>query len=444
MQNKQRIYQFIFSLFHGLNALFFCVLTISVVHIVFYFIHSFFLIDSPRTILSLFDLGIFGFFFIRLFLFLRNSFSSTASLIKTLPENEQVQADVIYNLIDIEKKESTSQLEQLYYNTHIEKISLTARVPFQRTHLFVMFSIILLNGFVFFLSENYWKFQKQLILKEQIDQSPIHLSPKHISVVQNRAIDISIKHSISDVTEIILHKTINSITEKEYISPSAQSFTFTHSEPGKGYIYLQLVSQLNGIVLSDSVYIRVIKDFKIVDHAVTIDFPNYTGKKNETVRNIYDITVLKGSKLYWNVRFNKPVDTIKANFPLKGSTFYTFSKRIYKPMQLNIIAKDHDSLSITYLSEKINVVNDQKPKIVLKSPVSDINISSMQPVPFFLSGYDDYGFSKVQIEYFIHNKVVDYKTPVSSETILKHQPALFQKMVSWKIDQLNLFPGMDI
>lgn len=201
----------------------------------------------------------------------------------------------------------------------------------------------------------------------------------------------------------------NTIPENVKINFSNESYYLENSASGKfQYSFsriqkpIKFFLEANGVV-SEIYQIKSIATPVINNLKMVLQYPTYTGKKNEVVQNTGNANVPAGTKITWqidtqkasNVQFISEHDT--ENFKQSTVDYFSFSKQIrltvnYKITTSNQQLKDYESLNFV-----IQVISDEHPQITVNS---DIDSISLGPVQFFGQLSDDYGVSKLQMVYY--------------------------------------------
>ncbi len=165
----------------------------------------------------------------------------------------------------------------------------------------------------------------------------------------------------------------------------------------------------SGKVVSKDFTISVIPKPLITDFKVDVDYPAYTGQKDEVLENMGDLVVLEGSRLNWS--FNSiNTDTIKMKFNSSKELFpldriskndFIFKKRIlkddsYKVVIINTKIKQPDSISYS-----IHVVKDKYPSINIEQFKDSLDDSVIY---FVGEASDDYGFTSLAFNYKVIGK----------------------------------------
>ena len=226
----------------------------------------------------------------------------------------------------------------------------------------------------------------------------------------------------------ILNKTLQAIQQEDY----RLDVKLTGIEiPDKAYIIIDNIKfQLdrdNNILFhynfkniqKDTKFQLVAEDYKtkeyllkvlpkpiILNFSVELNYPKYTGKKDESIDNTGDLIIPEGTKATWkfytkdtkelSIRFKDKTKTIESNnSPMFTLTDILKDNQNYSISLLNQFMKNKDSLAYT-----INVIKDAFPSI----EVQEYHDSLFQKHIYFKGILkDDYGFTKLTFNYKLVN-----------------------------------------
>ena len=159
-------------------------------------------------------------------------------------------------------------------------------------------------------------------------------------------------------------------------------------------------------VVSKNYKIKSIATPVITNLKMVLNYPNYTGKRNEVIKNTGNAIVPQGTTISWQVETHQTnvisfrSNEQEENFTQSAKDYFSYSKQLNKSINYKIATsnkelKNHESLNFT-----IQVISDELPKIIVKS---DIDSISHGPVQFIGQLSDDYGINKLQLVYYNKN-----------------------------------------
>ncbi len=204
----------------------------------------------------------------------------------------------------------------------------------------------------------------------------------------------------------------------------------------------------SGKVISKDYKISVIPKPLITEFKVNIDYPAYTGQKDEELNNIGDLVILEGSKIKW--MFNSVnTDSIKMQFDSNqklyavektGKNDFKLEKRIFRDDKYSVVIINKRIPNPDSINYSISVIKDKFPTISVEQFKDSLDDS----VIYFLGeASDDYGFSSLFFNYKIldnngneqDNKKLEIKYNGKKNTSFKY---------FFDVASINLKPGNSI
>ncbi|MFL2582680.1 MAG: hypothetical protein ACJ0QJ_05940 [Flavobacteriales bacterium] len=177
-----------------------------------------------------------------------------------------------------------------------------------------------------------------------------------------------------------------------------------------------------GGFLSSSYKLLLIEKPIINQLSLKLNFPNYTQKKNEEVKNSGDIIIPEGTEVSWEIK-SSYVD--KIHFITQDSTIYLesynnqneYSQKIFNDLNYSVIPEGSNAILGNKMDYRIKVVKDEYPRIKIKTIHDSIN-----PLMLFHSGIiaDDYGFKKLSFNFQNKDTLGTILIPVPKKTF-QHQ-----------------------
>jgi len=164
----------------------------------------------------------------------------------------------------------------------------------------------------------------------------------------------------------------------------------------------------SGFVKSGDQEISVIEKPNLLDFSLSLDYPSYTGRKDELLQNIGDVVVPQGTKISWlfnagntddvTMQFSRSKEPVVAQ--RKNEQTFSATKRImrddlYKVYISNAKVPKGDSISYS-----INAEIDQYPSISVEKYEDSLETA----VQYFIgNASDDYGLKNLHFQYTIVN-----------------------------------------
>jgi hypothetical protein len=207
---------------------------------------------------------------------------------------------------------------------------------------------------------------------------------------------------------------------------------------------------MNDLFRSVQFELRVFPKPIVLSFEVSLDYPSYTGKPDETVENTGDLIVPIGTVMNWKF-FTR--DTRKIYFrwgaalkELENATTNTFiySERALKSSPYAVVSANEYLRNSDSLAYSVSVIPDNYPTITI-----DQARDSIFDKRIYFKGLirDDYGFSKLTFNYQVDNEGLKGAEP-SKELIaelpvskLNNQQQFFHY---FELDSINIEPGEQI
>jgi hypothetical protein len=227
------------------------------------------------------------------------------------------------------------------------------------------------------------------------------------------------------------------LPENASISYNDESYYLQQTSPGQfEYTFSQPTEAIDfklraNKVISKEYTLDVVKTPSLLAFEMILDYPGYTGKKDEVIRSTGNATVPEGTNVTWKVNTR---NTVSVALRTKDTSYqfaeaeqqFNFRKGIYNKLDYAITTsneklKDYENLSFT-----LGVIKDEYPEIAVQSKQD----STESQIVYFLGRVsDDYGLTKLRLVYF----------PEGEEDMMKVEPLPLNKT---NFDQfVYTFPG---
>ncbi len=226
------------------------------------------------------------------------------------------------------------------------------------------------------------------------------------------------------------------------VAPGRFSYTFRNVQKSTSF------SLGSGVVTSDEFNLTVLEKPHILSFSLNLDYPSYTGQKDEKLENIGDVVVPEGTRAYWEISGGR-TDVLSYVFSTSGkeesanrksNNLFDFSKRLRRDDFYKIYLSNKHITKGDSIAYSINVIKDQYPII----SVEDFQDSSVTEVYYFVGQVsDDYGIRSVSFNYNITN-ARGVKQPTQTELLptTSGSSASFDHV--FDITQLSLKPGENV
>jgi hypothetical protein len=187
----------------------------------------------------------------------------------------------------------------------------------------------------------------------------------------------------------------------------------------------------------------------LLDFDITLNYPKYLGKKDETIKNTGDLIVPAGTKISW--KFNtQNTDKVRMSFSdtaivlqPSGENVYTFTDRLMKDKSYSVTTANSWMKSRDSVVYAINVVPDLYPGIQVEEKKDSVFTKKM-----YFSGQvkDDYGFTRLSFNY----RLITESDSTKKQEIGKLNPVALpvaksltqdQFYLPWDLSSLDIKPG---
>ena len=344
--------------------------------------------------------------------------------------------DKLLNVIQLNQNQRESELLAASIDqkaTELQPIPFKSAVNFKKNAKYLKYAAIPVLVFLLFsvlggmdiFSSSY----KRVVHYDTAFEPPAPFSfiviNDDLNAVESKPFNLKVR---TEGTAIPENASINYNGETYYLQQTAPGFfEYTFQQPLESIDFSLKANK----VTSREYTLDVIKTPSLLNFEMVLDYPSYTGKRDEILKSTGNATIPEGTRVKWNVATkNTDAVTLKTadtsfSFISKGENF-NFERGIYSKLDYSITTsnkklKDYENLAFT-----LNVVKDQYPEIDVQSKQDSTNTQRV----FFLGQVsDDYGLTKLRLVYF----------PEGDEEQAKTQPLPLSKT---NFDQFTYsFPG---
>lgn len=182
---------------------------------------------------------------------------------------------------------------------------------------------------------------------------------------------------------------------------------------------------------------------------ISLNYPAYTKKTNETISNSGDLTVPAGTIIKWKIKTenigglifknDSPTTDSLIEFIKENENSFSLTKQLLKSVNYTFQSKPLKNEDASYF---INVVQDAFPEISVEE-----RKDSLSNRRYYFNGIvkDDYGFSKLNFNYRFINKKTDSTGKAQTNFASVNIPVSHDNIQStffhyWDLNNLNLAP----
>lgn len=285
------------------------------------------------------------------------------------------------------------------------------------------------------------------------------VQPGNVQVLNADAVDISVKINGEIPDEALL--TITEPNDSETIILSEDStgqFRHTFSNIRQSFAYQVHAQSPHWWDRWDEIYsekyrVQVLSRPQVQSLAMRLVPPRYSGlsPRNQEITST-EIVALKGTKVELRGQTNKPIKSAELAFSETGNsvqmdreeTSIRAAFTIDQPDKFTIRLRDHSDITNANPAKyRITPLPDEYPRIEILQPQGDVDLGEALQIPLLLRLQDDFGFSRLTIQYQVKKPAAaEGDTTWKSTTLPLDQTD--QKIVEyshrWDLNPLNLSP----
>lgn len=202
----------------------------------------------------------------------------------------------------------------------------------------------------------------------------------------------------------------------------------------------------SGTVRSADYTIDVLEKPVLDGFTVHLDYPAYTGKRDESLDNIGDLIVPVGTAVQWNMQ-TRFTDKLHIDFgskeeesALKSTGKFQFTQKVLKNSSYQLVLTNSENNQKDSIAYFVNVIPDQFPSIEMREELDTLNKKVI-----YLAGVadDDYGISKLSFNYRV-KKADGQEVPLVSQVMVikPGKPVQYQHVLDLR--ELELKAGDEI
>lgn len=262
-----------------------------------------------------------------------------------------------------------------------------------------------------------------------------------LSVIQHEDFNLAVTVDGSALPNEVFIQIDNYQYRMKKESPTEFSYRFKNVHKDMPFV------MYSGRVSSEDKLLKVLKKPNLISFGVHLDYPAYTGRKDETLQNIGDLVIPAGTQVTWDFK-TMNTDDVLLRFSdeevsptqRQGNDLFTMRRRVtadlgYTMFLSNAQLPVHDSIRYA-----INVIPDLYPTISVEQFVDS---SDTRLVYFLGSAGDDYGVSALSFHYQLTD-AQGQAQPEQTIPLRMPQGSQFQFTHTLDIAQLQIAPGQEL
>ena len=351
-------------------------------------------------------------------------------LLNTLELNEQLRSEANNSLLIASIEQRTNALRKVPF---VNAVNYKSNNKYLK-YVIIPFSIIIVLLFAAprFIQDAGMRMINYNVQFEKPAPFSFILLTKNLTINQSESlqIDLGIEGDVYP-QDIYIHMGENTYKMEK---KSVDNFLYTLNNIQESSDFYFSASGFNSKLYT----IEVIAKPSILNYDLKIQYPSYTGRTAEVLKNIGDVTLPVGSLIKWDLRtensdevqfvFDNKTQNIKVQDKLA-----VFSKRLMKSSNYSISPVHPKNLKVDTLKYRLDVIPDQYPSISFTE-----ERDSIQSKAFYFNGSinDDYGFTKLTFNYikYSDNKSYVQSIPIVIDKKLNAQRFFFQ----WNLTDISL------
>ena len=224
---------------------------------------------------------------------------------------------------------------------------------------------------------------------------------------------------------------------------SANTFTYRFKNVHKETDF----KLFSGPVASKTYTLDVLKKPNLLSFDVRLDYPGYTGRRDESLSDIGDLVVPAGTRITWELN-TLNTDNVQMRFgnegkdaiERRGNDLFSTKRAALDDMRYTLFMSSEEIPDADSIEYTVNVIPDLYPKI----SVEQIKDSLDPELVYFVGSVgDDYGVTNLEFNYQVSNEETSQSEPQKFPLSLKHKTQ-FQYDYTFDIAALELKPGDDL
>ena len=172
---------------------------------------------------------------------------------------------------------------------------------------------------------------------------------------------------------------------------------------------------------------------QIVSFDMVLDYPAYTGNRDETLKSIGNAVIPQGTKVTWlvNTKSTEAISiyaTDTLHFTHKNECVFESSKRIFNTYNYNISSSNKNLKDYENLAFSLKVIKDQYPSLDVAAKTDSLDLQTLY---FFGKASDDYGLTNLKLVYYPLNKVEKKSALIVFEILISNSAGIKENKLSF-------------
>ena len=359
--------------------------------------------------------------------------------------------DKLLNVLQLKEQESTSAQKELLYASieqktlEIKPVAFKSAIDLSKNRQYLKYALppfLLFLGFIFMapniLKDSTYRIMNSDTKFEREAPFSFEMQNNGFTVVQYQ--DYTLEVTVYGA--VLPNETFIEVDGFQYKMNKVANDRF-------GYDFRNVQKDTEFRVFSGSVTgvintLKILRKPNLSDFSIKLDYPGYIGRKDETLRNIGDVSVPEGTRAVWE--FNTTyTDDISLKFgsgdlistERKDENYYRYAKKLREDSRYMLYMSNQQIPTPDSISYAINIVKDQYPTI----NVEQFKDSTENNIMYFVgTASDDYKINTLNFHYTILDKSGRNK---KTETVNLSKPKVKELQYDHMVDvnELGLVPG---
>ncbi len=338
---------------------------------------------------------------------------------------------------------------------HLKPVPFTSAINFSENKKYLKWALLPLSVFVVLL------FVNSSLITESTDRLVRHneeiIYAPYDFTIKNNSLEVpENKDFMLDVSVALNETAKGGVPDKVYILRGDQRFLLTkENKTNFNYTFNNVQKDIpfrleaNGI-LSEEYTLESLPVPGFIDFSVYIDYPGYTGFKDELITNSGNLTVPQGSKLQWKVN-TKNASTVNfdsgdeiKDLTRVGENVFEFTSVAMQASSFMFKSDNESNVKGDSMNYSVSVIKDLYPEITVDEKVDSL---AKKNVYFTGEVNDDYGFKNLTFNYSFSKTTDSTKTANKIERVnigVSRSSTVDGFFYHWNLDELDLKPGEEL
>lgn len=360
--------------------------------------------------------------------------------------------DKLLNILQLRQQAAQSDQNSLILASIDQKSDEIKVVPFRnaidlgqnRQYLRYVLPPLLLLIVILFAAPSLIKDSTSRLINNNKDYerpAPFHFTvvEDDLQVVQNQDFPLTIQVD----GDVLPNEVFIDIDNYQYrlTKEDANTFSYRFNNVQKSTDFKLFSSGVN----SNEYTLKVLKKPNLLNFEVKLDYPNYTGQRDESLNSVGDLVVPVGTNIDWlfdaqntdniDLQFSSEADLIETKRLSKDA--FTFKKKALRGEGYKLYISNKDLPNADSVSYSISVIPDKYPSINVERFMD----STAQKLLYFVGdAADDYGLLSLSFNYEIVD-VEGKKGNLQSIKLKKPKGNQIQYDHQFDLNELELQPG---